>query len=538
MDKVLSYIVWSSEKASLKEFTSKHQLPQIVKVEHRDNDILDEKYFSVGQTLKLHCIQNIRKIECRDDRGVLYYIPVCLQEKVFKENKGDAVSSIAELATLHPAAEYVQVLNGYCIDGNGKGIIIDIEQGELLEIVNDIYEKISDETFLTFRNASGEEFDLLNACNAGFMPLFDVKETFLKDILPTGFDDRFKQFSFQFARREFSYRTVGSLHCQRIYDEKVIIASAVVECCSYVFAIPQDLKLVVKIAEGSIHENQTYDNIRVNFHKSSGLETEVLQRQINHIFHSPNEIYKFEHVFSEDGSNDYEVPVPVRRATISKPFIQPKPNRKKKPSFPKPKKEIIKNDQKKSIDSEAPVLEAIYAKPQKEIVKNDQKKSIERETPVLEATYSTPQKEIVMNDLKKGTQRETPVLEARYSTPQKEIVKNDQKKGLQSEAPVLQARYCTPPQPPYISLQKDTPNTDKHTDKTVSKNVDKMSVAEICDVLRSLNLGKHIENFKSNQIDGELLCELETDELKDIGLSGFEIKKIFRYKAGWRPKTV
>ncbi|XP_057291686.1 uncharacterized protein LOC130614282 [Hydractinia symbiolongicarpus] len=534
MDKVLSHVVWSSEKASLKEFTSKHELPQIVKVEHRDNDALDKKYFSVGQTLKLHCIQNIRKIECRDDRGVLYFIPVCLQEKVFQENKGDAVSSIAELATFHPAAQYVQVLNGYCIDGNGKGIIIDIEQGELLEIVNDIYEKISDETFLTFRNASGEEFDLPNTCNAGFMPLFNVKETVLKEILPTGFDERFKHFSFQFARKEFSYRTVGSLHCQRIYDEKVIIASAVVECCSYVFAIPQDLQLVIKIAEGSIHENQTYDNIRVNFHKSPGLETEVSQRLINHIFHSPNEIYKFEHVFFEDGSNDYEVPVPVRRATISKPFIQPKPNRKKKPSFSKPRNEIIKNDEKKSIEGEVPVLEARYCTPQKKIVKYDEKKCTQSEVPVLQAIYCTPQKEILKNDQKKSIQSEAPVLEARYSTPQKEMVKNDQKKGIRSKAPVLQARYCTPPQPPYISLQKDTP----HTDKTMSKKVDKMSVLEICDVLRSLNLGKHIENFKSNQIDGALLCELETSELKDVGLSGFEIKKIFRYRAGWRPKTV
>lgn len=67
-------------------------------------------------------------------------------------------------------------------------------------------------------------------------------------------------------------------------------------------------------------------------------------------------------------------------------------------------------------------------------------------------------------------------------------------------------------------------------------DIKEMSVEEMCSVLKSLHMGKHSKTFAENQVDGSLFWELEEDELKDLGLTSFEVKKINFFRQGWRPK--
>lgn len=103
------------------------------------------------------------------------------------------------------------------------------------------------------------------------------------------------------------------------------------------------------------------------------------------------------------------------------------------------------------------------------------------------------------------------------------------------------------PQIPEVQINGDShlngSVNNQHSSKPVSERdpdpldeVKSMSVEGLAKVLRGLNMDKHADQFIENQVDGSLLCELEEDELKDLGLNKFEIKKLFRYKQGWRPK--
>ncbi|XP_072349075.1 uncharacterized protein [Scyliorhinus torazame] len=64
-----------------------------------------------------------------------------------------------------------------------------------------------------------------------------------------------------------------------------------------------------------------------------------------------------------------------------------------------------------------------------------------------------------------------------------------------------------------------------------------LSVDEVCDCLQLLNLGKYIETFQSEQIDGHLLSDLNRDIMQNtFGMNYFHVIKMIRFRDGWRPK--
>lgn len=64
-----------------------------------------------------------------------------------------------------------------------------------------------------------------------------------------------------------------------------------------------------------------------------------------------------------------------------------------------------------------------------------------------------------------------------------------------------------------------------------------LSVPEVGECLEKLNLGKHVQMFDSNQIDGELFVSLNEDLLASLGVSSkFERQKIMKFINGWRPR--
>lgn len=88
----------------------------------------------------------------------------------------------------------------------------------------------------------------------------------------------------------------------------------------------------------------------------------------------------------------------------------------------------------------------------------------------------------------------------------------------------------------YSNLENDC--FSQHNENHTLSNVREMSVETLCNVLHTLHMSQHVKCFVQNQVDGSLFCELEEDELKDLGLNRFEIKKLHRFKCGWRPKLI
>ena len=65
-----------------------------------------------------------------------------------------------------------------------------------------------------------------------------------------------------------------------------------------------------------------------------------------------------------------------------------------------------------------------------------------------------------------------------------------------------------------------------------------LSVSEVGDCLRNLNMERHVDTFEGNLIDGEMLLTLNEQLLSSLGVSNmFEQKKIIKFIHGWRPKT-
>lgn len=54
------------------------------------------------------------------------------------------------------------------------------------------------------------------------------------------------------------------------------------------------------------------------------------------------------------------------------------------------------------------------------------------------------------------------------------------------------------------------------------------SVDNVCHFLKKWDLAMYIPNFKEHRIDGATLCDLTNDEIEDIGVKSFHVRKLRR----------
>ena len=61
----------------------------------------------------------------------------------------------------------------------------------------------------------------------------------------------------------------------------------------------------------------------------------------------------------------------------------------------------------------------------------------------------------------------------------------------------------------------------------MSKPIKQFDTEEVCIWLTALGLGSSIDKFKSEGVDGGLLCDLSADDLTgDLGLSGLQVSNL------------
>lgn len=100
-------------------------------------------------------------------------------------------------------------------------------------------------------------------------------------------------------------------------------------------------------------------------------------------------------------------------------------------------------------------------------------------------------------------------------------------------------RPIPPPRSPTATSSLSTSPLAKDPESTQLFPVDlsNLSVSEVGECLRKLNMGKHVEAFENHQIDGELFLSLDEHTLIDLEVSTeFQRNKLLRFIKGWRPK--
>ena len=95
--------------------------------------------------------------------------------------------------------------------------------------------------------------------------------------------------------------------------------------------------------------------------------------------------------------------------------------------------------------------------------------------------------------------------------------------------------------PPCEDPCSDNMNTTASVPSSTSDfpdDLSQLSVSEVGECLRKLNLEKYIETFASKQIDGEMFSTLNDESfLSSVGVNNvFDRKKILKFIHGWRPK--
>jgi len=74
--------------------------------------------------------------------------------------------------------------------------------------------------------------------------------------------------------------------------------------------------------------------------------------------------------------------------------------------------------------------------------------------------------------------------------------------------------------------------------RTSMNEIRELNEDGVCRILETLKFHEFKDTFIENQVNGELLLELETEDLvNDLKLSLFQAKKIVKYIKGWRPQS-
>nr|XP_054756715.1 uncharacterized protein LOC129262598 [Lytechinus pictus] len=87
---------------------------------------------------------------------------------------------------------------------------------------------------------------------------------------------------------------------------------------------------------------------------------------------------------------------------------------------------------------------------------------------------------------------------------------------------------------------RNSPKTDSVTFDSlagVPKDLSSLSVSQVCQCLKLMNLEKYSAAFKSNSVDGQLMLQLNQEALVDsFKLNNWDAKRVESFIKGWRPK--
>lgn len=112
-------------------------------------------------------------------------------------------------------------------------------------------------------------------------------------------------------------------------------------------------------------------------------------------------------------------------------------------------------------------------------------------------------------------------------------------KAAPKSPPFFSSNVSGSPQGSTVPVSPPTPSREaagRDFPQSLPDDLGNLSVSEVSECLRLLNMGEHVETFESEQIDGELFMTLNKDTLPYLGVSNkFQQQKLLKFIQGWRP---
>lgn len=545
-DPILDNLIWSDIEYRLFEFVDRFPLPQIVKVQEGYYGPTEDSCIGAEQVMTLHCIKATEKVLARDRKKRELHIPLnCSQKVELRPADFRGIYETVEEVSRIPT-KFVRVTQGYYLEEEA----VSVNPGDKLEVIRVEHGIGGKEDCVLFRTEERNPIRLPFSVSAGFQSLLDGREYYLKELstsslkLPIYFQFTDPPSLTRRSSENVFNTSLGVLSFEKVYQDTTVICSTKEGNVRTVVNCPKHLPITVNVARGALSDDKDYVRVCRIFHDGVSLH-KIENMELQNIYASRDTIREYEYVVDDTPPP----PVPPRDSSSegSNSQVAEASNHDSQDSGDDDSHEYLYIDEseldkpKMSAKSgvAAPPAKSCAAAPPSEAVstqsldENSTKQVLNNNVDHDDDVY------IQLDDSPSQTPVEdsnnTPSTQKPVKPPHKSKV--EAKESLDGNKPMIKS---TPPpvkpkpKPPSIKRKPILQKKDENF--VVPDDLSRLSISEVSQFLRHFRFENFVEVFTDNDVDGELLVSLEEEELKALGMSAFECKKILKLIGGWRPK--
>ena len=573
-------IVWSEQSCTLKTFIDSYPLPQLVKVEDGFYSANDAETLSKDDILTLHFTKQTNKllIEAADHKR--YFIPVNCPCKIeilprICEGRYYSVEDVVDAWTSDDF-KFIRVVH------NGPPQLR-IRAGDILKLKKTVEEKRVRFLECEFHDKTKTSVRLPLDFKAAFEPLASVEQCHPQEVvnkLPLRVKFTSCGSTIQDANdiNVVDLPSLGSVLLKEIREERTVIATSRHDNLVTVLMIPVDLDVNVFPALGAVIGDKEYARFCREIHDGTKLtKVDFSKQDSSMMFEEPtvDVVYDYTEVKpllprrkrrdsnqskNSDSSNDYEdvdlnkPPIPQRSSSklvVTQSKAREEIERPPRPPKPKPlpvNRVLPYENMRGDTETSVGVWEASpchFDEGSDDNVDDDDEglyvssdeDYIYPEIDVLEWSTSSC-------DMAESPKQQLDHCEKPKKTPIKDRLIAKFKAApkppfFSSNVSGSQQGSSTTPSSPTVPVSPPTPSREaagRDFPQSLPDDLGNLSVSEVSECLRLLNMGEHVETFESEQIDGELFMTLNKDTLPYLGVSNkFQQQKLLKFIQGWRP---
>ena len=514
------------------------RLPQVVKVEDGIYSAQEANTLSAGQILTLHCTKRTDKVLAKAEDGKLFYIPINFPCKVeiLPTRCCDEYYSVQDLVD-QPTIKFFKVVHN-------SPPSLGLKAGDILKLVKTFEEYREKYVLCEFCNRRGDLVKLPLSFQAAFVPLAKAETFHLQDFLisPSAFELPVRvKFSrcetlMQDVSKDINLLSLGSVLLKEKLEESTIIATSGWDNTGSVLMIPTDLDVTVHPAEGATNDDKTYARFCRKIH--DGADLEKVDLSLSSLVRGGVEAPNVEKLY--DYYTEVKPTLPSRGVRVEGKRNGHLPIEPPRPTEQTELLEFFKNLPSDGRGKCLPLTVRNRSLRQRNDSNLDSCKH-DNESDLAEQDDLTP-KDLALEPKrlqKLATPPKPPGHRMRQAHPH--FPSPGEGQDNDGNYVVMKHRthhYCkltstaTKPRPSSDNYLEDYQPSDFPDDLSC------VSVAELGECLRKLNLEQHVDTFSRNQIDGKLFLTFDKEVLSALGIDNdFEILKFTSFINGWRPRT-
>ena len=302
-DPTLKNVLWSDVEYRLSEFVDRFTLPQLVKVQEGFYGPDEDSCIGAEQILTLHAIKTTEKLLARDWKNRELHIPLNCSQKVelrphYFRGVYETVEELTQFKFLRVTQGYYSLEDESCsVNPGDKLEVIRVEKGIGIK-----------EDCILFQNQDRSPIRLPFSAGAGFQPLIDGREYYLKEMsimkLPIYFQfiDPPKPIGSRRAENVFN-SSLGVLKLEQAYQDSSVICTTKVGSVRTVVTCPKELPITVIVAQGALEGDKDYVRLCRLFHEGVSL-TKIDNMELENMYASRSTIREYEYI-------DMPLPPPV-----------------------------------------------------------------------------------------------------------------------------------------------------------------------------------------------------------------------------------